>query len=64
MSDIDDTVRDGRFLNTPYRRGDEYKYHLSSSLGRHYDRLWYHPYKKSDRKYMPNEFKKAKPRGF
>ena len=57
-------MRDGRLLDTSNKRGDEHGHYCSSGLDRHYDRHRYHPYKRSDMGYLPNEFKKAKPPTF
>ena len=57
-------MRDGRLLDTPYMRGDEYTYYSSSGFHRHHDIHCYHPYRRSDRGYLPDEFKKAKPPTF
>ena len=62
--DKDDKVRDGKLLDTPDRRGDGYKYYSSFGLDRHHDHYRYHPYRRSDRGYFPDEFKKAKPPTF
>ena len=62
--DIDDTIRDGRLLETPDRRGDGYMYYYSFGSDRHHDRHHYHLYRRSDRGYLPDEFKKAKPPNF
>jgi len=53
-------IRHGKFLETPIRRGDGHRYYSSSGSIRHYDCHRYHPYRRSDRKYFPDEFKKAK----
>ena len=53
-----DTMRDGRLLDTPDRRGDGYKYYSSFSLDIHYDHHRYYSYRRSDRGYFPDEFKK------
>ena len=63
-SDRDDTVIDGRFLDTLKRRRDRDRYYSSSDLDRHYDHHHYHPYRRSDSGYLPDEFKKAKPPTF
>ena len=59
-SDRSNIVRDGRFLDAPYRRGDEYMYYFSYVSHRHHDRHRYHPYRSNDRGYLPDEFKKEK----
>ena len=59
-SDRDDMVRDGILLDTPDGRGDIHMYHSSSGSDKHHDRHHYHPYRRSDRGYFLDEFKKAK----
>jgi len=54
-------VRGGRFLDTPYRRGDEDRYYSTSSFDRHHGRHCYHPYRRNDRGYFLDEFKNVKP---
>jgi len=63
-SNRDDMVTDDRFLDTLDRRGDGYRYYSSSCLDRHYDRHHNHPYKRSDKGYFLDEFKKVKPPNF
>ena len=58
-SDRDDTVRESRLLDTWDRRGDGRRYYFISGSDRHYDHHHYHPYRRSDRGYFPDEFKKA-----
>jgi len=53
-------VRDGRLLDTLDRRDDGHMYYSSYGSDRHYDRHHFHPYRRSDRGYFSNEFKKAK----
>lgn len=62
--DKDDIVRNGWLLDTPYRIGDRKRYHSNSDSNRHNDRYCYHPYRRSDRGYFPNEFKKENPPTF
>jgi len=57
-------VRDGRLLDTPDRRGDDHMYYSCSSSSRHHDRHHYHPYRRNDKGYLPDIFKKAKPPTF
>lgn len=64
MLDIYDMVRDDRLLDTPERRDDEYRYYSSYCSDRHHDRHCYHPYRRNDRGYFLNEFKKSKPPTF
>jgi len=47
-------------LDTPERRGDEYRYYSSSSSNRHHDHRHYHPYRRNDRGYFSDELKKKK----
>jgi len=51
-------------LDTLERRRDRHKYDSNSDSDRHYDRLRYHPYNRSDRGYLSNEFKKENPPTF
>jgi len=64
MSNRDDTIRDGRFLDTLDRKGDGHKFYSSFGYGRHYDRHCYHPYRRSATGYFSDEFRKAKPPTF
>jgi len=48
-SDRSEIVRDGRLLDTPERRGNEYKYYSSSGYDRHHDHHCYHPYRRNDK---------------
>lgn len=59
-SDISNMIRDGRLLDTPYRRGIGNKYCSSYGSHRHRNCLHSHPYRRSDRGYFPNELKKTK----
>lgn len=61
MLDRDDTVKFGKWTNTPNRRGSGYGFYSSSGLNRKYGNHCYHPYKRSERAYLVDEFKKAKP---
>lgn len=60
-SDRDDTVKDGRFLGTPDRRGYGHMYYSSSSSGKGYGHHRYHPYKRSERACFPYYFNNSKP---
>ena len=62
--DKDDTVRDARLLDTSNRIGDGHKFYSSYGSNRHYDLHCYHPYRRSDRGYFLDEFKKEKPPTF
>lgn len=62
--DIDDTVRYGKLLDTPNRRGDGHRCYSCSSSDRHYDWNGYHPYRRRDRGYFLDDFKKSKPPTF
>lgn len=64
MSNTNDTIRYGRFLDTPDRRGDGRKFYSSSSSNMYHGHHHYHPYKRSDKGYFPFEFKKYKPPTF
>ena len=56
--------RYGRLLDNPKRRRDRHKYYSSFDSYRHYDRHHYHPYRRIDRGYLSDEFKKEKPPTF
>lgn len=60
MLDIDDTIRDGRFLDTPDMRGDGNMYYSSSVSVRYHGHHHYHPFRRSDRGYLLDEFNKEK----
>ena len=64
MSDMDDMIRDDRLLDTPNRRCDEHRFYSSSTYDMYHAHHRYHPYKRNDRGYSPNEFKKANPHTF
>jgi len=51
-------------LDTPYRRGDGNRFYSSSGSDKYHGHHHYHPYRRSDRGYFPNEDKKAKPLSF
>ena len=59
-SDMDDTVRNGRFFDTSNRRDDGYGFYSSSGLDMCHSRHYCHPYRRSDREYFLDEFKKCK----
>ena len=63
-SHINDTVRDSRLLDTPNRRGGKDRYYSSFGSHKHDDRHRYHPYRRSDMGYLPDDFKKLKPPTF
>ena len=64
-SDIDDTIRDSRLLDTPYTRGDRHGYNSSSNSDKNsYEHHQCHSYRRSDKGYFPDEFKKVKPPNF
>jgi len=50
--------------DTPERRRDRHRYYSSFDLDRNYDHHCYHAYRRSDRGYFPNEFKKENPPTF
>jgi len=60
MSLINETTRDGMLLDTPDKIGDGYTYYSSSNFDRHHDRHHYHPFKRSNKGYFPDGFKKEK----
>lgn len=47
-------------MDTPNRRGDRNRYYSSYGSNKHYDHHRYHPYRRRDKGYFLNEFKKAK----
>lgn len=49
-------IRDVRLLDTLDSRGDGYMYYYSYGYDRHHDRHRYHPYRRSDRGYLLDEF--------
>lgn len=61
MSDRDETVKGGKWMDTPDRRGIFYGFYSIFGLERHHGHNWYHPYKSSEKGYFPYEFKKTKP---
>ena len=61
MLDGEETIRDGVSLDTMDRRGDRHRYYSSSGSNMHYDRHCYHPYRRSGRGYLSDEFKKENP---
>ena len=62
--DGDHTIRDDKSLENMDRRGDGQRYYSSSDSDKHHDLHHYHPYRRSDMGYLPNEFKKSKPPTF
>lgn len=62
--DIDDTARADRYFDTPDKRDNTHGFYSSSDSERHHHHHWQHPYKRSDKKYFREEFKKAKPPNF
>ena len=63
-SDRDDTIRDGKFLDTLDRRGNGHGLYSSSGSNRYHGHHRYHPYRRSDKGYFLDEFKKEKPPTF
>lgn len=63
-SDRDDMVIDGRLLDTSNKRGIRHGLYSSFGLDRSHGHHHYHPYRRSDRGYLSDEFKKAKPPTF
>jgi len=57
-------IIDGRFLDTPDKRGDRHSYYSIPGSDKYHDHHRYHPYRRSDKGYFPDEFKKAKPPTF
>ena len=60
----DDTIRDDKFLGTLDRRGNRHELYSSFGLDTYHGHYQYHPYKRSYREYLLDEFKKAKPPRF
>jgi len=58
---VNDTVRDGRLIDTLDRRSNGYGFYCSSSSDMYHGHHCYHPYKRSDWGYFLDEFKKSKP---
>lgn len=63
-SDKDDTIRDGKFLDTPDSRGRGHGLYSSFGLDKYHGHHHYHPYQRSDRGYLSYEFKKTNPPTF
>jgi len=63
-SDRDDAIKDGIFLDTLDRRGSGHQIYSSSSSDRHHGHHCYKPYKRNDKGYFLDEFKKSKPPTF
>ena len=57
-------IKDGMLLDTQDRRDDQHMYYSSFGFDRNHDRHHHHPYRRSDKGYLPNEFKKVKPPTF
>jgi len=57
-------MRDGKLLDTLDKRGHRHMYDFSSDSDRHHDCHRHHPYRRSDRGYFPDEFKKENPPTF
>jgi len=53
-------IKDSRLLDTLDRRGDGHRFHSSYGFDRYNVYHRYHPDKRSDRGYFPDEFKKVK----
>jgi len=58
--DGEDMIKDGRSLDSLDKRGDRHRYSSSSFYDNHYDLHRYHPYRRSDKEYLSDEFKKEK----
>jgi len=54
----DDTVIGGRSLDTPKRSGSAHVFYSSSYSERHHHHHLQHLYKRSEKQYFPEEFKK------
>ena len=57
-------IIDGRFLDTPDKRGSNYEFYSSCGLDKYHGHHHHYPYRTSERRYLPNEFKKSKPPTF
>ena len=64
MLDRDDTIKGVRWMDTPDRRGSGYGFYFSSGSKRHHGHQCYHTYRRSEKRYLLDEFKKAKPPTF
>jgi len=62
--DRDDTIKDDRFLDAPDKGGDGHMFYSSCGSDMYRGHHHYHPYKRNDRGYFPNEFNKSKPLTF
>lgn len=62
--DKDDTVRGGRWKDTPDIIGSGYGLYSSSGLERQHGHHSYHLYRRCEKQYLSNEFKKSKPPTF
>lgn len=60
----DETIRDGRFLDTMDMRGHGHRFYFSSHSDRYHGHHRYYPYKRSGRGYFPGKFKKENPSTF
>ena len=52
MSDRDDMIRDGRFMDTLKKRVDVHMFYSSSGFDMYHDHRHCHPYRRSDRGYF------------
>lgn len=59
-----DKFEGGRILNTTDRRANTHEFYSNSSSETHYHHYCQLPYRRSERGYFPNEFRKAKPPNF
>ena len=60
-----DTIRGGKSLDAHERMGSTHRYYSSSNSERHHHYHYcQHPYRGSEKKYFPKEFKKSKPPTF
>ena len=64
MLNRDDIARDGKFLDTPDRKGSGHGLYSSFGSDRYHGHHRYHPYSKSDRGYLSDELKKENPPTF
>ena len=62
--DKDDTFIGGKRLDTPNRRGSVHGFYYRFSYETNHHHYHQHIYRRSEKKYLPRDFKKAKPSTF
>jgi len=60
ISNMKDTIIDNRFLDLPKRGSNGFLFYSSSGSDRHRGHHNYYPDRRSERGYLPDEFKKSK----